>query len=773
MNLFGKKSQPNPNQPAKPAAPVKQAKPGTVPTQHPSSTVKKPVGFASLEHLEKGMISLADLLAPSSVEVDFRYIRVGDKYYRTFFVVGYPRYVSANWLQPLIDFDHTLDIAMFIYPTSSADVLSDLRRKIAEMEATISSENEQGKVVDPKVTAALQDALSLQEELAKGVERFFQFSLYITVSAPDLTKLDEASKVLQTTLGSILLLAKTATLQMEEGFKTTLPIGQDRLFLTRNMDTTSLASTFPFTSATLTQDKGVMYGINEQNGSLIIFDRFSLENANEVVLGKSGAGKSFLIKLEIMRQFMFGTDVIVVDPEGEYGKLSATLGGEEVAFTPSSPVKINPFDLSGLYEEGENELGLKILSLHALLRIVMGNLDASQDAILDRALVETYKQRGITADPTTQKNEPPLMEDLYKTLLGTENQTAKELALRLEKFIKGSLSGIFNQQSNFSLSNPLTIFSVKALEDELRPIAMHIILDFVWTRVRKTLKKRLLILDEAWYMMKYEDSASFVYGIAKRARKYYLGLTTATQDVEDFLSTDYGKAVLSNSSIQMLLKQGTTEVDMISKTFYLSEGEKELLLTADVGEGLFFAGRNHVPIKVVAAPFENTIITSNPAEVMKNQQDEIPQGLSNMMTQPKEPTPTTPADANLPPVFHPNASESTTYVQGTPATPPSPQKSDPLDPFEKASQKLADATPTQPTPTTPTPSVAPTPANPIPTVPSTPPIATNPTASPVLQTPASTPTPTPVTPAPAGQNPLVNAPQTPGVTPPVTPPQQI
>ncbi len=730
---FGKKAQQPTPAPVTPAG----GKPQQPKAAAPVKKVTPPTGYVSLEHLEKGMISLADLLAPSSVEVDFRYIRVGDKYYRTFFVVGYPRYVSANWLQPLIDFDHTLDISMFIYPTSSADVLSDLRRKIAEMEATISSESEQGKVVDPKVTAALQDALSLQEELAKGVERFFQFSLYVTVSAEDITKLDEASKVLQTTLASILLLAKTATLQMEEGFKTTLPIGQDRLFLTRNMDTTSLASTFPFTSATLTQDKGVMYGINEQNGSLIIFDRFSLENANEVVLGKSGAGKSFLIKLEIMRQFMFGTDVIVVDPEGEYGKLAATLGGEEVAFTPSSPVKINPFDLSGLYEEGENELGLKILSLHALLRIVLGNLDASQDAILDRALVETYKQRGITADPTTQKSEPPLMEDLYKTLLGTENPTAKELALRLEKFIKGSLSGIFNQQSNFNLSNPLTIFSIKALEDELRPIAMHIILDFVWTKVRKTLKKRLLILDEAWYMMKYEDSASFVYGIAKRARKYYLGLTTATQDVEDFLSTDYGKAVLSNSSIQMLLKQGTTEVDMISKTFYLSEGEKELLLTADVGEGLFFAGRNHVPIKVVAAPFENTIITSNPEEVMKNlaQQQAVPQGLTNMMAAPQEPA--APADPSLPPVFHPNAVANAVSNRPTPAAPAKP---DPLDPFEKVSPVKIE---TPAAPVAPTTTQSPIP----PTQPSIPPAA----APVITQTPTAPPSqiPTPGVQSPA------------------------
>ncbi|HZJ18519.1 MAG TPA: DUF87 domain-containing protein, partial [Patescibacteria group bacterium] len=561
---------------------------------------KSPVS-KELAKVEKGMVSLSDLIAPSSVEVDFHYIRVGERYYKTFFVVGYPRYVSPNWLQPLIDFDYSMNVSMFIYPTSSPDVLSDLRRKIAEMEATISSQIEEGKVVDAKVRASLDDALTIQEQLAKGVERFFQFSLYITLISDDPKELNEASKRLESALGSIMMITKTATLQMEDGFKSSIPMGQDKLFITRNMDTTSLASTFPFTSATLAQEKGVMYGINEQNGSLVVFDRYSLENANEVVLGKSGSGKSYLIKLEVLRQFMFGTEVIIIDPEGEYGQIAKTMGGEEVSFTPSNPIKINPFDLSGLYEEGENELGLKILSLHGLLRIVMGELDPAHDAILDRALVETYRQKGITSDPQTQKKTPPLMEDLYKVLLGAEDAQARELALRLEKFIKGSLNGIFNQQSNFDIKNPLTIFNIKALEEELRPVAMHIILDFVWTRVRKTLKKRLLILDEAWYIMKYPDSASFVYSIAKRSRKYYLALTTATQDVQDFLSTDYGKAILSNSSIQMLLKQSPTEIDLITKVFYLSEGEKELLLSADIGEGLFFAGQSHVAIKVIAA----------------------------------------------------------------------------------------------------------------------------------------------------------------------------
>ena len=577
---------------------------------------------ASIKKVQEGMVSIADILAPSSVEVDFSHIRVGEKYYKTLFVVGYPRFVSANWLEPLIDFDHSMNISMFIYPALSSDVLSDLRRKIAEMEATVYSQAEKGLELDPKIKASLEDALSVQEELAKGMERFFQFSLYITLSSDSLKELTESSKRLMITLNSILIMPKAATLQMEDGFKSTIPIGQDKLFMVRNMDTTSLASTFPFTSAMLAQDKGIMYGINQQNGSLIIFDRFSLENANEVVFGKSGSGKSYLIKLEAMRQFMFGVEVIMIDPEGEYGELTRTMGGEEVSFTPSSMIKINPFDLSGFYEEGENELGLKILSLHALLKIVMGSLDPSHDAILDRALVETYRLKGITTDPETQKKQPPIMEDLYKTLLGMEDVQARELALRLEKFIKGSLSGIFNQQSNFDIRNPFTSFNLKMLEDELRPIAMHIILDFVWTKVRRSVKKRLLVLDEAWYMMRYEDSAAFIYGIAKRSRKYYLAITTANQEVQDFLSTDYGKAVLSNSSIQMLLKQSPTEIDLVAKTFYLTAGEKQMLLSANVGEGLFFAGQSHVAMRVIAAPHEHGMITSNPQEVLKRTQDQ-------------------------------------------------------------------------------------------------------------------------------------------------------
>ena len=569
--------------------------------------------------LSAGIVSVKDIIAPPAIEVDFDYIKVGSTYFRTLFAVGYPRFVQANWLSPLINFEHTLEISMYTYPVEAKGVLDDLKRKITEMEATIATDIQHGRTMDPAVSAALEDAQMLQEELVKGQERFFQFGLYVTIPADSKEELDTVTKQVESTLGSLLLVPKHATLQQEEAFKTTLPQGTDHIYITRNMDTTSLATTYPFTSSSLTSNSGVMYGINEHNGSLIIFDRFSQENANSVVFAKSGAGKSYMVKLEALRSLMFGTEIIIIDPEEEYKNLCEAIGGEYITFSFNSAAKINPFDLSGVYEEGENELGLKILSLHGLFKVIMGQLTPTEDALLDRALVATYKAKGITPDPATQKNEPPLMEDLYKALLGMEDPAARSLADRIEKFVKGSLIGIFNQQSNIDIKNTFSVFSIKDLEDELRPIAIYLILDFIWTRIKNDIRKRLLIVDEAWYMMKYPDSASFMYSIAKRARKYYLGLTTITQDAEDFLATDYGKAIVTNSSIQILLKQSPAAIDKVAEVFYLSEGEKHLLLAADIGEGIFFAGPNHVAIRVVASEEEHMLVTSNPEELLEMQ----------------------------------------------------------------------------------------------------------------------------------------------------------
>jgi type IV secretory pathway VirB4 component len=568
-----------------------------------------------------GPMTMPDLVAPPAIEVDFDTIKIGDRYFRTLFIAGYPRFVSANWLEPLISFNHTLDIAMYIYPTKSEEVLENLKRKVGEMEATIQSDMKRGRVIEPSVQVALEDALGLQQELAKGAQRFFQFGLYVTVPAKTIEELNKTTRQVESTLSSLLIVTKRAILQMEEGFKTTLPAGKDRLVVTRNMDTTSLATTFPFTTSELTANEGILYGINEHNDSLIIFDRFTLENANTVVFGKSGAGKSYMVKLEIMRSLMFNTEVIVIDPESEYESLAHALGGEYIRFHFGSTTKINPFDLS-LYtrtgnKEEESELNQKILSLHGFFRVVMGKLTPTEDALLDRALILTYKQKGITPDPDTQTKEPPLMEDLYKALIGMEDPASRGLADRIEKFVKGSLIGIFDQQTNVEIKNQLTVFSIRDLEDELRPIAMYLILDYIWTKVRRDTKRRILIVDEAWYMMKYPDSAQFLNSIAKRARKYYLGLTTITQDVEDFLSVDLGKSIIQNSSVQILLKQSSAAIDKVADVFYLSEGEQHLLLSSDIGEGLFFAGPAHAAIRVISSPEEHALATTKPQETEK------------------------------------------------------------------------------------------------------------------------------------------------------------
>ena len=569
-------------------------------------------------------LTLEDILAPSELEVDFNNLRIGQNFYRTYFMSAYPRFIEPNWLEPLISFDHSLNISMFIYPSESKGVLDDLKRKVAEMEATIQTDIERGRIVDPAIQVALDDARSLQEQLVKGAERFFQFALYVTVPAPDLEQLTNISKLIESTLGSLSIGAQPTTLQMEDGFRTSLPLGQDFLVLPHNMDTTSLATTFPFTSSELTANEGIMYGINEHNGSLILFDRFTLENANSVIFAKSGAGKSYFVKLEALRSLMFGAEILVIDPEQEYLNLARAVGGQYINFSATSPVKINPFDMSGVVTPGENELGRKILSLTAFLKLVLGSLDPTEAAVLDRALKQTYRLKGITDDPKTQHLTPPLMEDLYKVLVGMEEKVAVDLASRLERFVKGSLSGIFSSASNIGLNNSFTVFSVRDLADQLRPLAMYMILEYIWTKVRSKLKKRLLIVDEAWYMMRQEDSANFLVDMAKRARKYYLGLTTVTQDVEDFLGTDRGKEIISNSSIQILLKQAPASIEKIGQTFNLSQGEKRLLLSAGVGQGLFFAGNTHVAMSVVASPEEHGLITSNPQELLAMQGARLP-----------------------------------------------------------------------------------------------------------------------------------------------------
>lgn len=591
-------------------------KPKTDANQTPVSTEEQK-NLEKLNEFSRGLVTIQDIIAPEAIEVDFTFQKINSTYTRTLFVAGYPRSVPANWLSPLINYPNQMYISMFVYPVNSEEILDNLKRKITEMEAEIQSDLRQGKISNINTEVKLEDARAIREDLARGSERFFQFGLYVTIQADSKDELDRITKNVQSTLGALLIVSKKATLQMDEGFKTTLPMGVDKLMVTRNMDTTSLATTFPFTSSELTMETGIMYGINEHNDSLVIFDRFKMENANMVIFAKSGAGKSYTVKLEILRQLMFGVEVLVMDPEHEYEDLAQSVGGEYINFTFNSATKLNPFDLSNLYEEGENELGQKIISLHGLLKVMLGEMTPQQDAMLDRALVAAYKAKGITPDPATQTNEPPLMEDVFKALIGMENADADDIASRMEKYITGSFRGIFDQKSNFDIKNQLTVFSVKEMEESLRPVAMYVILDFIWTRVKKDLKRRILVVDEAWYFMKNKDSASFLHSLVKRARKYYLGVTTITQDVEDFLHNDYGKAIVTNASIQFLMKQSTASVPVLAETFYLSQGERHLLVTSDVGEGIFFAGQNHVALRVVASPEEHKVITTNPEEIAK------------------------------------------------------------------------------------------------------------------------------------------------------------
>lgn len=582
--------------------------------QKDQKTKGKPQIAHPVAAIEQKKMSVLDVIAPESVEIDLNHIRIGNTYLRTLFTTIKRRFASPGWLEPLINFDNSIDISFYIYPMEGKTVLDDLRRKIAEMEAEISTDLQRGKIVDPSTQAKLEDARSLQEQLVKGSERFFDFSFYITIPSSDPETLNHTSQQVKSTLASLSVDAKPATLDMKSGILSTAPMGRDSLYMTRNMDTTSLATTFPFTSAELSSDKGILYGTNSQNESFIIFDRFSLENSNMTVFATSGAGKSYFVKLEILRSMMFGTEVIVIDPESEYKALAEAVGGEFIDFSFNSKSKINPFDLSGVYEEGENNLGLKILTLHSLFKVIMGQLTPIQESLLDKSLVATYRAKGITQDPSTQKNEPPLMEDLYKQLVGMETDEGKDLAARIEKFVKGGSVGIFDQQTNINITNQFTVFSIKNLQDSLRPIAMFIILDNIWTKVKKDLKRRLLIVDEAWHMMQYEDSAQFLWSVVKRARKYFLGLTTITQDVEDFLGQDIGKAIVTNSALRLLLKQSPAAIDKIGETFYLSQGERQLLLSANIGEGIFFAGPHHAPIRIVASKKEHEIITTRPQE---------------------------------------------------------------------------------------------------------------------------------------------------------------
>lgn len=585
---------------------------------------------------QKGITALRDFIAPSSLEFKNTHFQLGTRYARTYYVYGYPRQVYTGWLSGLVNLDEVVDISMYIYPVESQVVLENLRKKVTQLEAGIQIEAEKGRVRDPGKQAAILDAEEMRDKLQVGEERFFRFGFYFTLYTGSMEELEFVAHKVESLLGQQLVYSKAATSQQEQGLTSTVPQMVDQLQIRRNMSTGALSTSFPFTSADLTQDNGILYGINMHNSGLVIFDRFSLENGNSVVFAKSGAGKSFTVKLEALRSMMFGTEIFIIDPENEYMRMCDAVGGAYVRLSLNSATRINPFDLPKVIDtdEADNALRSNLITLHGLLRLMMGGAQAqmqaqggaismpalapSEEADLDAALIETYAKAGITNDPLTHAGVPPTISDLYDTLLHMGG-TGPQLAQRLRKYTSGTFAGIFSQPSNIDINNPLVVFNLRDLEDELRPVAMYIVLNFIWNKTKTDQKKRILIVDEAWQLMKYEDSANFLFSLAKRARKYNLGITTITQDVEDFMGSRMGRAIVANASMQFLLKQSPSAVDVLTDVFKLTSEERKRLSQFPVGQGLFFAGQNHVHLQVVASPTETSLITTNPQQVQAMQ----------------------------------------------------------------------------------------------------------------------------------------------------------
>ncbi|MDZ7744471.1 MAG: DUF87 domain-containing protein [Candidatus Saccharibacteria bacterium] len=585
---------------------------------------------------QKGITALRDFIAPASLEFKGTHFQIGTRFARTFYVYGYPRQVFTGWISSMVNLDEVMDLSIFIYPVESQVILENLRKKVSQMEAGIQIDAEKGRVRDPGRQAAIQDAEEMRDKLQVGEERFFRFGFYFTVYGGSMDELEFVTHKVESVLGQQLIYSKPASSQQEQGLNSTLPQFSDQLQIRRNFSTGALSTSFPFTSADLTQDEGILYGINMHNSGLVIFDRFSLENGNSVVFAKSGAGKSFTVKLEALRSMMFGTEVFIIDPENEYQRMAEAVGGAYVRLSLNSGTRLNPFDLPQVIDtdEADNALRSNLITLHGLLRLMMGGaqtqmlegtattmpaLAPSEEADLDAALIETYAKAGITNDPLTHKSQPPTINDLYDTLLHMGG-SGPQLAQRLRKYTTGTFAGIFSQQSNVDINNQFVVFNIRDLEDELRPVAMYIVLNYIWNKTKSDQKRRMLVVDEAWQLMKYEDSANFLFSLAKRARKYNLGITTITQDVEDFMGSRMGRAIVANASMQILLKQSPSAVDVLSDVFKLTSEEKKRLSQFPVGQGLFFAGQNHVHIQIAASPTETGLITTNPQQVQAAEQ---------------------------------------------------------------------------------------------------------------------------------------------------------
>lgn len=586
------------------------------------------------EIYQQGVLDLQDVIAPHALRVNPRELDLGEKIARTFFVVSYPRFLSTGWFAPIINIDKVIDIAIYIHPMDTNEVLRKFQKKVAEVQSQISMREDKGMVRDPVLDTAYTDLEQLRDSLQQAQEKLFEVGLYLTIYGDSREDLDKSESEIRSILEARLVYLRPALFQQEQGFKSILPLSDDQLMVHNKLNSAPLSSIFPFISFDLTSDKGILYGINRHNSSLILFDRFSLENYNSVTFAKSGSGKSYTTKLEILRSLMFDVEVIVIDPEREYEYLAETVGGRYFNISLSSEHHINPFDLP-VAREDENPADVlrnQIITLVGLFRIMLSGLTPEEDAIIDKAITETYALKDITPESNFSNIEPPLLSDFELVLSGMEGSDS--LVQRLSKYTHGTWSGFMNRPTNVDMNKKLVVFSVRDMEDDLKPVAMYIITHHIWNAVRKELRKRLLVIDEAWWMMKSEDTASFLFGIAKRGRKYYLGLSTITQDVADFLNSPYGAAMLTNSSIQMLLRQSPVSADLVQQTFKLSDEEKYLLLESDVGEGIFFAGLKHVAIKIIASYTEDQIITSDPSQILA-----IKKAKQDLATSIEEPAP--------------------------------------------------------------------------------------------------------------------------------------
>lgn len=565
---------------------------------------------------ESSELELRDILAPSALKVNAKELNLGEKVVRSFFVISYPRFLSEDWFSPIINMDKMFDVSIFIHPLETAKILRSFQKKVAEVQSQIRSREEKGLVRDPMLDTAYQDLENLRDQLQQAQEKMFEVGLYISVYADNSDELDKVESEIKSVMESKLVYVKPALFQQEQGFRSILPIAKDELAVHSKINSSPLSSLFPFISFDLTSDKGILYGINRHNSSLVLFDRFSLENYNSVTFAKAGAGKSYNIKLEILRTLMFDTEVIVIDPENEYEYMAEAVGGRYFNISLNSDHHINPFELPipAEDESAASVLRSQIINLVGLFRIMMGGLSAEEDAIIDRAITETYALKDITVDSDFKNVEPPLLSDFELVLSGMEG--GESLAQRLSKYTKGTWSNFINRPSNIDINKKFVVFSIRDMEDELKPVAMYIVTHYIWNAIRRELKKRLLVIDEAWWMMKSEDTASFLLSLAKRGRKYYLGMATITQDVDDFLKSPYGTPIISNSSIQILLKQSPTVVDRLQEVFNLTNEEKYLLLESGVGEGIFFAGLKHVAIKIISSYTEEQIITTDPSQIL-------------------------------------------------------------------------------------------------------------------------------------------------------------